>query len=63
VCVGNLVRQGTLQFILRPFGNDGSDLSIATDGNLSSSQIAFSSANDACRQKLSPFKSRSPLKK
>jgi hypothetical protein len=50
VCAGNLVRQGTLQFILRPFGNDGSDLSIATHGNLSSSQIAFSGANDAGRQ-------------
>ena len=48
--MGNLVRQGTLQFILRPFGNDGSDLSIATHGNLSSSQIAFSGANDVGHQ-------------
>jgi len=63
VCAGNLVREGTLQFILHSFGNvgnKGSDFDCNL-GNLFSSHIAFSS-----ERRRSPLivalKSRSPLK-
>src|SRR5207244_7907181 len=38
--------QSTAWGVLELFGNDGSDLSSVTQGNLSSSQIAFCGAND-----------------